>query len=162
VRKRAVLAVVCLLLAPGVVWAQGINLSGGYGAGGAGEALRDLLAQRAGGPVELLLFGDADHDVFLGCLNCNKFDPAALDNKYGEYGSKFSGKSIFNKFIIYRNPHSPVSMCNERATNPPVIVERAGEFYGELTRNTRRPKRITTPAVIQWLGALCAGDLDRR
>jgi hypothetical protein len=35
----------------------------------------------------LLIFGGDKHDVFLGCLNCNKYESSSIWNKYGENGS---------------------------------------------------------------------------
>lgn len=36
----------------------------------------------------LLIFGGDNHDVYLGCLNCNKYESGSIWNKYGENGSK--------------------------------------------------------------------------
>ena len=44
----------------------------------------------------LLLFGDADHKTFLGCLNCSQFDSGSVCNQFGQNGSEFSSYSIWN------------------------------------------------------------------
>jgi len=54
--------VVLSVFMPAIVEAQGVGLAGGYGAGGAANALRELSPTSE---IELLIFGDAGHDVFL-------------------------------------------------------------------------------------------------
>ncbi len=36
---------------------------------------------------ELHIYGGEKHDVYLGCLNCNKYDSKSIWNAYGSYGS---------------------------------------------------------------------------
>lgn len=114
----------------------------------------DLSAQAR----KLLIFGGEDHDEFVGCLNCNKFDPQSVQNDFGTYGNPFSDKSIKNHFSSYGNPYSPFSACGEFASTPPVVVDENGAFYGELTRNKSRPKRIKEPTIVRWLAIVCADD----
>jgi hypothetical protein len=98
--------------------------------------------------------------VFLGCLSCSPIDPASLGNAFGQYGNPFSGKSLFNPFNTYRNPYTSVSACNTFASHPPLIVDRQGRSYGELTLNNARPKQARAASVKGWLKALCDGRLD--
>jgi hypothetical protein len=90
---------------------------------------------------ELLLLGGDDHKTFLGCLNCGRFDPRSVCNRFGEYGSPFSSQSIWNRFGEYGSRFSPYSPWNRFASNPPVIVDRRGNFYGYFTSNRYHPRR---------------------
>ena|SRR5208282_1792661 len=78
----------------------------------------------------LKLFGGVDHDVYLGCLNSGKFDSNSVWNQLGTYGSKFSPNSIWNQFGTYGSKFSNDSPWNEFASDPPVIVDSSGNFYG--------------------------------
>jgi hypothetical protein len=130
------------------------------------QALAIGLASAGSGPVpsvsspapaaqtELLLFGGDGHKVFLGCLNCSKFDGASVLNEFGQHGSKFSSESIFNQFGEYGSPYSTHSACNAYATDPPVIVDRSGNYYGRLTVNRYGdPTRLAYYAA--WIAGVC-------
>jgi len=84
---------------------------------------------------ELLLFGGDDHKTFLGCLNCSPFDSRSICNRFGDYGSPFSSNSIWNRFGHYGSRFSSFSPWNRFASDPPVIVDRDGNFYGYFTAN---------------------------
>jgi hypothetical protein len=90
---------------------------------------------------ELLLFGGDDHKTFLGCLNCGRFDPGSVCNRFGDHGSRFSSESIWNRFGNYGSRFSSYSPWNRFASDPPVIVDRQGNFYGYFTSNRYHPKR---------------------
>jgi hypothetical protein len=63
-----------------------------------------LLPSLAGAQeAELLLFGGDSHKVFLGCINCSKYDAASVWNAYGSHGSRYSAESIWNKYVINDN-----------------------------------------------------------
>jgi hypothetical protein len=91
----------------------------------------------------LLIFGGDKHDVFLGCLNCNKYESSSIWNKYGENGSKYNSESIWNKYGTYGGKYSYYSPFNKYATSPPVIVDSKGNFYGYFTTNKYNSKRTT-------------------
>lgn len=91
--------------------------------------------------VALLLFGGQGHKTFLGCLNCGKYDSGSVCNKYGEFGSKYSTTSIWNKYGEYGSKYSNLSPWNKYASEPPVIVDREGGFYGYLTANQYHAQR---------------------
>ena len=82
-----------------------------------------------------LLFGGDNHDKFLGCLNCSKYDKLSIWNKYGDFGSKYNSDSIWNKYGTYGSKYSSESPWNKYSTNGPVIVDNAGNFYGKFTTN---------------------------
>ena len=100
---------------------------------------------------ELLLFGGRDHDVFLGCLNCGHFDASSVCNRYSPSGSQFSSNSIWNRFGPYGSQFSPLSPWNTYASDPPVVVDRSGGFYGYFTANRFHPKRTTIPFFLVFL-----------
>lgn len=56
-----------------------------------------LISSSVNAAEALLLFGGKNHDEFIGCLNRGKYDDGSVCNKYGDYGSKYSDKSIWNK-----------------------------------------------------------------
>lgn len=91
--------------------------------------------------VALLLFGGKDHKSFLGCLNCNQYSTGSVCNKYGEHGSKYSSESIWNKYGNFGSRYSGGSPWNKYASEPPVIVDKEGKFYGYLTANPYNSNR---------------------
>lgn len=96
----------------------------------------------------LLLFGGNDHDKFLGCLNCGKYDDGSICNKYGQYGSKYQTDSIWNKYSEYGSKYSAHSPWNKYASDPPVIVDEDGGFYGYFTANKYHAKRTAIPPFV--------------
>ena len=89
----------------------------------------------------LLIFGGKNHDTFLGCLNCNKYSQNSIWNAYGSYGSKYSSTSIWNKYGSYGGKYSSDSPFNKYASNPPVLVDNEGNFYGYFTADKYYSKR---------------------
>jgi hypothetical protein len=92
---------------------------------------------------ELLLFGGRDHKTFLGCLNCSRFDLSSVCNRFGDHGSRFSLTSIWNRFGDYGSRLSSYSPWNRFASDPPVIVDSVGNFYGYFTSNRFYSGRTT-------------------
>jgi len=89
----------------------------------------------------LLIFGGKNHKTFLGCLNCNNFESKSIWNSFGKYGNRFNSNSIWNQFGNFGSEFSADSPWNEFASNPPIIVDKNGKFYGYLTRNEFKEKR---------------------
>lgn len=83
----------------------------------------------------LLIYGGSGHKTFLGCLNTGKFSANSIWNQFGQNGSQFSATSIWNQFSPYGGKFSNTSPFNPYATDPPVIVDANGNFYGYLTAN---------------------------
>ena len=106
----------------------------------------------------ILVFGGEKNRVYLGCFSCNEFEPESVFNQIGSFGSGISPISLANRIAEYGSKISPYSACNEIASHPPVLVDEDGTYYGELTINHRRPRRITAPAVVAWLTTFCAAD----
>lgn len=84
--------------------------------------------------VDLLVYGGHGHREFLGCLNCSDYSSDSVWNEYSRYGF-LNDFGVWNPFGDYASPFSSYSMCNEYATDPPVIVDKDGNFYGRLSIN---------------------------
>lgn len=85
--------------------------------------------------AELLLFGGgSDHAEFLGCLNCSAVSPISVINSVSPYGfANDFGK--WNSFGQYASRFSLYSAYNQFAIDAPVVVDRAGNFYGRFSIN---------------------------
>lgn len=128
--------------------------------------LHRLHAERAGltelahanashGPQsKLLIFGGANHEVYLGCL-CDGKNPESVFNLAGEYGSTRSSTSLRNKRAPYGSSHEDTSACNGNARHPPSVVASDGKALGLLTVNPSLKKRIATQSVTDWLTRVC-------
>jgi hypothetical protein len=105
--------------------------------------------------AKLMIFGGSGHKVYLGCLNCSEFATDSIKNSFGPHGSSFATESIFNHFGEFGSPFSTESACNEFATDPPVVVDGDGNFYGRLTVNRMNPEIGIGAKLIAWLSASC-------
>jgi hypothetical protein len=103
---------------------------------------------------KLMLFGGLDHKAYLGCLTCSEYETDSIFNSYGQYGSKYSATSITNHYSEFGSPYSPTSTCNRYATDPPVVVDGQGNYYGRLTLNAYS-QPIQNPRLIGWLAGIC-------
>lgn len=108
-------------------------------------------------PAKLMLFGGVDHKIYLGCLNCSEYATDSVKNTYGTHGSAYSQDSIFNHYSQYGSPYSTESACNEYASDPPVIVDQDGKFYGKLTLNRYAREIGAGVQLVAWLSAVCHG-----
>jgi hypothetical protein len=100
---------------------------------------------------KIMIFGSSNHDVYLGCLSCSEYATDSVHNKFSKYGSEFQTDSIFNPFGRFGSPFSNFSACSQFATEPPVIVDQQGNFYGRLTLNTMHSQANTEESLLQWL-----------
>jgi hypothetical protein len=98
----------------------------------------------AANPVTI--FGDGGR-IFLGCVNCDKYDNDSLNNQFSNYASQYSSESIFNPYGDYGSPYSNLSACNPNANNPPIIMDGNGN-YGFLTVNRRLRNIALDPRVL--------------
>ena len=92
----------------------------------------------------LLIYGGKNQDIFLGCLNFDKFEDKSIWNKFGNNGSKFNDKCIWNKFGEYGGKFSDFSPFNKFASKPPILVDKYGNFYGYFTADKYFTKRTTS------------------
>lgn len=89
----------------------------------------------------LHIYGGKNHDEYLGCLNCDKYNSNSIWNAYGTYGSKYNSNSIWNAYGTYGSSYNLYSPWNEYSNDSPVIVDKDGNFYGYFTANKYRDKR---------------------
>ena len=89
----------------------------------------------------LHLYGGKNHDVYLGCLNCDKYNSNSIWNAYGTYGSKYNSNSIWNAYGTYGSKYNSYSPWNAYSSDPPVVVDKEGNFYGYFTVNAYKDKR---------------------
>jgi hypothetical protein len=109
------------------------------------------------GGVKLMIFGGENHDVYLGCLNCSEYATDSVLNEYGSYGSVYAATSIHNDYGRYGSAYSSLRPCNPYATDPPVMVDDNGTFYGYLTVNEYKSGAISHAAIRTWLKGVCGG-----
>jgi hypothetical protein len=97
---------------------------------------------------DILIFGGDDHKEFLGCLSCSEFDGQSVWNKFSSHGWE-NNFGTWNKFGQFKSEFSSYSACNKYASDPPVIVDRKGNFYGRLTVSANTPKSICGPQGVE-------------
>jgi hypothetical protein len=107
---------------------------------------------------KLMIFGGPNHKTYLGCLTCPKYATDSVENAYGLHGSRYAADSIFNRFGEFGSKYGSHSPCNRYATDPPVIVDEAGRYYGRLTVSTTNADRTRNPNLQAWIAGVCAGD----
>jgi hypothetical protein len=120
-------------------------------AGAGGGAPTSLQA----GSIKHMLFGGEGHHTYLGCVNCSQYDTESITNQYGQYGSAYSTTSVLNHYGEFGSKYSMYGACNPYASDPPVIVDGAGQFYGRLTVNQYNPQQTRDPGLLAWLAAIC-------
>ena len=91
----------------------------------------------------LHLYGGKNNENYLGCLNCNNYDSDSVWNEYGTYCSSYNLKSIWNQYGTHGSDYSSYSPWNTYASDPPVVVDKDGGFYGYFTVNEYKSKRAT-------------------
>lgn len=121
----------------------------------ASAAVAPSLASAPNSNPKLMIFGGTDHNVYLGCLNCSKFATDSVFNEYGTHGSRYSSESIFNHYSQFGSPYSTDSPCNKYASDPPVIVDSNGNYYGHLTLNQYANDLGIGGQYTGWLAAIC-------
>ena len=77
-----------------------------------------------------MIYGGENSEVFLGCLNCDKFDKESIWNTMGDFGSVFGQFSIWNKFREYGGQMGNYSPFNQFSKKPPILVDSNGNKYG--------------------------------
>lgn len=102
---------------------------------------------------DLLIFGGRGHKEFLGCLSCSEYNSDSVWNKYSHYGF-LNDFGVWNPFGDYASPYSSYSMCNRYATDPPVIVDDDGNFYGRLSVNPYVPGSVCSAGGAEKLCAI--------
>jgi hypothetical protein len=107
--------------------------------------------------TKIMIFGGSEHKTYLGCLNCSEYAMDSVYNTYGQHGSSYSLESIWNHYSEYGSPYSTYSACNAYASDPPVIVDGTGNYYGRLSLNTYTPGLGAGTKFYEWLkNTVCA------
>ena|SRR5690348_2062662 len=119
-------------------------------AAGAAQGAANASANETGNS-RLMLFGGPDHKTYLGCLNCTQYVNDSVLNEYGQHGSRYSSESIWNHYSDYGSAYSTYGACNPYATDPPVMVDDEGKFYGRLTLNIYHPEFGAGRNYYNWL-----------
>lgn len=78
----------------------------------------------------------SDDNEYLGCYTCSQYEPDAICNEYGTYGSSYSGNSIWNEYGSYGSEYSSYSPWNSYSSSGPKMVDNEGNFYGRFSINT--------------------------
>jgi hypothetical protein len=60
-----------------------------------------------------------------------------------------------NRYSEFGSLYSATSACNQYASDPPVIVDEQGTYYGRLTMNQYRRDGPPTPELKAWLAGVC-------
>lgn len=114
-----------------------------------GDSMRET--GRAYQTNKIMLFGGSGHKTYLGCLSCYGTSSESLFNEYGSFGSAYSSTSIFNNYSVFGSQYSMYSACNPYASDPPVVVDGNGIYYGRLTVNKYRSDRYGNENLQIWL-----------
>ncbi len=107
---------------------------------------------------KLMVFGGPSHGTYLGCLSCSEYAGDSIFNEYSPYGSEYSSTSIFNDYSQYGSPYSMYSACNPYASDPPVVVDQAGGYYGRLTVNPYNSEAFGSPEILRWLEVVACAN----
>jgi hypothetical protein len=110
------------------------------------------------GTVKLMIFGGMDHRIYLGCLNCSQYAADSVFNEFGQAGSRYSSESIWNPYGDYGSAYSSYGVCNAYATDPPVIVDGGGKYYGRLTLNRYHAELGIGASYYAWLKESVCGS----
>lgn len=105
--------------------------------------------------VDLYIYGGRNNETFLGCITCSRYDTRSVFNRYGPNGSRYAADSIFNNYGQFGSRYSRYSPCSRYASDPPVVVDGSGRFYGYLTVNPYRSGRVVEPSLLALLNAAC-------
>lgn len=90
--------------------------------------------------AKVMVFGDASHSTYLGCLSCSEDSPESVFNPSGRYGScgplddNVRCRRSISKFGA--SSLSALSACAPFATEPPVIVDNLGRYFGRFSVST--------------------------
>ncbi len=126
------------------LWAALLLAAGTVAGAGAGAGPAGAQEQ------EYLLYGGRDLNIFLGCLNCSRFDGDSVWNKAGAYGSEHDRSTIWSKASPYGSPYNDLSPWHPHSTDAPVVRDRSGRSYGRFTRNVFDRERTDVESLL-WI-----------
>jgi hypothetical protein len=105
---------------------------------------------------KLMLFGGLGSQTYLGCLSCGELAADSVRNRLGPHGSQLSTASILNPLGPYGSALSNFSVCNPLASDPPKIVDGAGNYFGRLTVNALQPERTNYGVLRAFAQGICS------
>ena len=82
----------------------------------------------------ILIFGGRDHSQFLGCISCDKLEANSVWNELSQYGW-YNSIGVWSSIQPLKSSMSEYSACSQFSTEPPVLVDHSGNFYGYLSVN---------------------------
>lgn len=91
--------------------------------------------------TELLIYGGENNRTFLGCINCSDSGSDSIWNLYSGFGSEHDANSIWNEHGEFSGIHGKYSPFNKYSSNPPILVDRQGNFYGYFTADEKYNNR---------------------
>src|ERR1700751_63241 len=144
--KVTVLVKICLFLSLNMLQTACTQMGAAAAGPAAASSSRPYVA-----PPKLMLFGGDGHKIYLGCLNCSEYATDSVFNEYGQSGSRYSSESIWNKYGDFGSAYSSFGVCNPYATDPPVIVDHEGNYYGVGSRSMPTILRLVVDANT-WAG----------
>ena len=93
------------------------------------------------GSPEILIFGGYNRDEFLGCYSCGDYDSDSVWNRYSTHG--WSNRyGTWSRYGPHKSRYSSTSACSPYASSPPVLVDRRGNYYGELSVSRTRADSV--------------------
>jgi hypothetical protein len=102
-------------------------------------AFFSITATSQGQAHKIMIFGGPDHKTYLGCLSCARSSRESIFNEEGEYGRCVGALSDnlfcrgpFKEFGSVGPAHDR-SACGSSASDPPVIVDELGAYYGRFS-----------------------------
>lgn len=112
--------------------------------------------------AQMHLYGGKGHKTYLGCLDCNKYSSDSICNQYGTHGNRYNSDSIWNPYGSFGNKYASQSPWNKYSqdTDVPVLVDKAGNFYGYFTINKYRSNAVNFARDLQDVYEAFDGDLD--
>lgn len=103
------------------------------------EKRKEESQPKEGKKKKIMIFGGKDHKTYLGCLNCAPEESDSIFNKSGEFGNcdnpfadNLYCRGPFKNFGP-TGPFHDLSACGSSASNPPVIVDEDGDYYGRFS-----------------------------
>ena len=115
-------------------------------------------SQQATIQQQFLIYAGPLHRDYLGCLNCDQFDPNSVWDGYGAlgWGNAYTDAS---HFATYRTRHGRYSSCDKFAADPPILIDRSLNHYGVLNVSETRADSVCgphgTPSICQALKRAC-------
>jgi hypothetical protein len=88
---------------------------------------------------KIMIFGGRGHGTYLGCLSCPSSAPDSIFNAYGGYGrcASHADRNLFCRGAFAEfgssGPFDDASACSSGASDPPVIVDEQGAYYGRFS-----------------------------